>query len=73
LSKLYNYQRTQANFWGINTLSISDVQRGDTGSGSQIAFARHAAITWAEDANINEWAFVGNWLQSLGTGAPTAF
>ena len=28
LSNLYNFQRTQASYWGINTIAISDVQRG---------------------------------------------
>lgn len=70
LSYMYNFQRTQASFWGINTLTVTDVQRGDVGAGSQMAFERHTGVTWAEDANIMEWAFMGNWLQILGAGTP---
>lgn len=71
LSIMYNFQRTQASFWGINTLAIRDVQRGDVGAGAQIAFDKHAGVTWAEDANILEWSFTGNWLQLLGSGSPS--
>jgi hypothetical protein len=71
LSNLYNFQRTQASFWGLNTIAISDVQRGDVGAGSQMAFERHTGVVWAEDANIMQWSFQGNWLQILGSGAPT--
>ena len=71
LSNLYNFQRTQASYWGINTIAISDVQRGDVGAGSQMAFERHTGVAWAEDANIMQWNFQGNWLQILGSGSAT--
>jgi hypothetical protein len=36
-----------------------------------MAFERHTGVVWAEDANIMQWSFQGNWLQILGSGAPT--
>jgi hypothetical protein len=68
LSLLYQTQSASSALWGKNTLAVSDVVRGDVIAGTDIAFARHAPITYAKDANINEWLFQGSVTQLLGSG-----
>lgn len=70
LNGMYNLQRITVSGWGQNTLVISDVYRGDLVTGDNIAFAKHAVVTWAEDANHNEWTFYGNIIPILGYGVP---
>jgi hypothetical protein len=70
LNAMYHIQRLTVSGWGINTLVVSDVYRGDIVSGDSIAFSRHPVITWAEDANRNEWTFFGNVIPILGAGVP---
>lgn len=72
LSALYNFQRLSSATWGNNVLVVSDVVRGDVVTGTQMSFTRQAPITWAEDANFNEWAFQGNVVDVLGIGTPNA-
>lgn len=72
LQNLFNAQRTASSLWGQNVLQIRDIIRGDVASGSQMAFARQPAITWAEDPAFNEWTFQGNADVILGTGSPVA-
>ena len=70
LNNMYNLQRLVLSAWGQNILVVSDTQRGDIISGDTIAFARHPVITWAEDANHNEWSFYGTVVPILGAGVP---
>lgn len=70
LSALYNFQRLNAGAWGQNVLIVSDIQRGDVVTGTQMAFTRQPVITWSEDANMNEWSFMGNIIEVLGAGIP---
>lgn len=70
LSALYNFQRQNSMNWGRNTLVVSDTIRGDVISGDTIAFAKHPVITYSKDANMNEWSFLGNVDELLGTGVP---
>jgi hypothetical protein len=70
LNNMYNLQRILLSTWGQNVLLVSDTQRGDIISGDTIAFARHPVVTWAEDANHNEWTFYGNVIPILGLGVP---
>lgn len=70
LSNLYNFQKSSSAFWGQNVLVVSDTVRGDVLTGSEIAFLRQAPITYAKDAGMNEWLFVGNIQMILGTGKP---
>lgn len=70
LSALYNFQRLSSATWGNNVLVVSDVVRGDVITGTQMSFTRQAPITWAEDANFNEWVFQGNVVDVLGFGTP---
>lgn len=57
LSAQYNFQRQSALFWGQNVVTVTDLARGDDYVASEVAYQRHPAVTWAEDANFNEWAF----------------
>jgi hypothetical protein len=70
LNAMYNLQRLTISGWGVNVLAVSDVYRGDILTGDTIAFAKHAAITYSEDANHNEWLFYGNVIPILGYGVP---
>jgi hypothetical protein len=68
LSVLYQTQAASSALWGKNTLAVTDTARGDVIAGADIAFKRHAPITYSKDANINEWSFHGSVTQLLGTG-----
>ena len=68
LSLLYQTQAASSALWGKNTLAVTDTARGDVIAGTDIAFARHAPITYSKDANVNEWTFRGAVTQLLGTG-----
>jgi hypothetical protein len=68
LSQLYQAQSASSLLWGKNVIKVSDTARGDIVAATDVAFARHAPITYAKDANINEWTFKGAVIQLLGTG-----
>lgn len=70
LSALYNFQRTSAINWGQNVLVISDVIRGDVIASAQCAFAKQANVTYAKDAGMMEWSFLGTVDEILGVGVP---
>lgn len=72
LSAMYNAQKTNAGLWGQNVIRVSDVQRGDVSLGTQMAFVKLPDIVYSKDGNMNEWNFVGNVEENLGTGTPTA-
>jgi len=58
LQTAYDYQRSSTLFWGQNVLTVSNPATGDDYPCEQVAFEQFPAITWAEDANINEWRFL---------------
>lgn len=69
LSLLFSLQTTSSSLYGQNIITVSDVARGDLAVCQQAAFAKHAPITWAKDANFNEWVFnVPNISWLLGDG-----
>lgn len=71
LSAAYNAQKASAALWGQNILRFADVQRGDVITATDMAFARQPTITYAKDANMNEWSFLGLVpAQVLGLGIP---
>ncbi len=72
LSNMYNLQRSSSSLWGNNTLVVSDVARGDVVSGDTISFTKQPDLSYAKDANTNEWVFMGNVNELLGTGTPTS-
>jgi hypothetical protein len=72
LSQMYNTQKTISGLWGNNTIRVTDVSRGDVVVGTTIAFTKLPTIVYGKDGNMNEWTFVGNVDETLGTGTPVA-
>jgi len=57
LSALYNAQKVSSSFWGTNVISVYNVATGDVIVCTNVAFARHAPITYAKDGGTMEWSF----------------
>lgn len=57
LNSMYNYQISSTLFWGQNSLTVSNPATGDNYPCTGVAFKKFPMITWAEDANMNEWEF----------------
>ena len=57
LNQMFNTQTSSALFWGKNVLTVTNPVTGDDYPCTEVAFAKFPAITWAEDANMNEWTF----------------
>jgi hypothetical protein len=58
LSQLYTYQdQPTALYWGQNIITVTNPVTGDDYHCTDCAFEKHTGVTWAQDANINEWVF----------------
>ena len=57
LSQMYRYQSTSSLFWGQNIVTVTNPVTGDNYHATDVAFQKHPSVTWAEDANFNEWSF----------------
>jgi len=57
LSQQYRYQKQSSLFWGQNVVTVTNPVTGDDYHCTEVAYKKHTGITWAQDANINEWAF----------------
>lgn len=57
LQAMYDFQSLSSANWGSNVLLISNPATGDVTSCRSVAFRRQAPLTYAKDANINEWGF----------------
>jgi hypothetical protein len=57
LNTMYSYQTSSSLFWGQNVITVTNPATGDDYPCTQVAFRKFPAITWAEDANMNEWQF----------------
>ena len=69
LSAMYAIQAAGSQFWGKNTLVISDTDRGDIITGLFTAFNQFSPITYSEDGDTNSWSFnVGYVSFNLGAG-----
>jgi len=69
LSTLFALQTSTASLFGQNQILVSDIGRGDIVTCFGVRFGQFPSITWAEDANMNEWSFIVgrvNW--NLGDG-----
>jgi hypothetical protein len=53
----YNFQKQSSNLWGVNTLTISDIARGDLVNAQQVAFKKGAGTTYSKDGQLREWPF----------------
>jgi len=58
LSAMYALQSASSLFWGQNLLTVTNPITGDDYPCEEVAFQKFTDLTWAEDANINEWPFV---------------
>ena len=73
LSTMYAFQASSSANWGLNTIVISDLSRGDIITCANCAFKRQPANTYATEGNIIEWAFnSGLIVETLGTGTTLA-
>lgn len=72
LNAMYNLQKSDATLWGQNTLVASDTARGDVLTGTVMAFDKQSPVKYGKDGGDNEWNFVGNIEEILGTGTPAA-
>ncbi|KAA6459627.1 DUF3277 family protein [Acidobacteria bacterium AB60] len=69
LTLMYNAQSLSTRLWGKNVLTVTNIVTGDNYVCTGVAFQKHPSITWAEDANYNEWTFnVGHMDPILGAG-----
>jgi len=69
LSSMYNLQQTSSATWGGNVLTVNDNVRGDSITGTSMAFMRFPTIAYSKDgAPMNEWVFGGIVDQVLGSG-----
>lgn len=70
LGVMFDLQSTSSALWGINTLVVSDVARGDIVTGMQAAFQKMPNNVWATEGNILEWIFeCGQMYELLGKGS----
>lgn len=69
LAVMFDLQQSSSALWGINTIAVSDVARGDVATGWHAAFQKMPANTWGTEGNILEWMFQsGRAFELLGTG-----
>jgi hypothetical protein len=68
LQTLFNFQQGNPANWGQNVIEFIDVNRGDTVTLSQGAFAKPADITYDKEGRFNEWIFDGVLSIVLGAG-----
>jgi hypothetical protein len=57
LNVMYSQQSASTIFWGQNALTVTNPATGDDYPCTGVAFKKFPGITWAEDANMNEWGF----------------
>jgi phosphopantothenoylcysteine synthetase/decarboxylase len=57
LNAQFRYQSQSSAFWGQNVINVSNPVTGDDYQAAEVAYEKHPAVTWAQDANYNEWAF----------------
>lgn len=72
LQAAYNFQTASAARHGLNTLVVTDVDRGDVLTGTQMGFVKQPDDSWAKDGNTIEWVFRGKLQRILGIGIPVA-
>ena len=69
LSLMFDLQTSSSALWGINTIVVSDIARGDVATGWSCAFQKYPNNTWGTEGNTLEWVFQsGKAFESLGNG-----
>lgn len=72
LTALYNFQSQSGATWGQNTITLSDIARGDVYTFQNCAFRKFPDNTYAKDGGVLVWAFdVGVMDPLLGQGSPS--
>lgn len=67
LQALFNAQRTSSANWGRNNIALNHPVLGDKVNCRSVAFKKGTGLTYAKDANMNEWSFnVGRMTMVLG-------
>lgn len=67
LQTMYNFQTSSSANYGQNTISLNNPATGDKVILQNVGFKRAVALTYAEDAGMNEWQFnVGSITRILG-------
>lgn len=57
LAQMFAFQRESSAAHGQNTISLTDTQRGDSVSATQVAFARAPDLNYGKVAGFNDWLF----------------
>lgn len=57
LMAMYNFQTASSSAHGQNTIVITDTQRGDVITCTQVAFSKVPDLNYAKVAGMNEWVF----------------
>lgn len=57
LQVMYDLQTQSSAVWGINTISVSDLARGDVSVMQSCAFKKKATLTYAKEGGMMEWVF----------------
>jgi hypothetical protein len=71
LQQLYNFQTASALTHGYNTITVTDIVRGDFIVMTSAAFKKRPDITYAKEGGDNEWVFDAiKTTQILGIGTP---
>lgn len=65
LMEMYNFQRASSLNHGQNTISISDIARGDSHTCQQVAFARLPNNAYSKEAGMIEWEFNAGAIDSV--------
>lgn len=71
LSNMYNLQKASSLTWGKNTITWSDVIRGDVEILTEAAFSKPPANGYSKDGATMTWEFMGNRDMTLGNGSPS--
>ena len=67
LNVMLDLQRVSSALWGTNTISVRNVNSGDTLAGVSMAFVRFPNNVSATDGGSNDWAFKGRLEPLLGS------
>lgn len=57
LMSMYNLQTSSPALHGQNTITITDMNRGDVITARQAAFTKAPSLSYGKEAGMNEWEF----------------
>lgn len=65
LNAMFNADSAGPENWGQNTITISDVNRGDLWALSAVSFQRHPTTVYAKEGTMMEWTFLAGTVEAL--------